>query len=79
MIVRRQMFDDLGQKFLVFCDQSPLGSALGGVAERIERRAAQDLELLQHARRPPSIHGPNDIFFGSPVAVSRRASSGGAR
>src|ERR1700690_2465458 len=51
MIVRRQMFDNLGQKFLIFCDQPPLCSALSGIAEWMGRGAAQDLEFRQHTER----------------------------
>src|SRR5450631_3252114 len=52
MVVRRQMFDDLAQKLLVFCYEPAFCPALGGIAERIERRAAQNLEFRQHAERP---------------------------
>src|ERR1700690_2725253 len=52
MVVRRQMFDDLAQKLLVFCYEPAFCPALGGIAERIERRAAQNLEFRQQAGRP---------------------------
>ena len=43
MVVRRQTFDDLAKKFLVFCDEPAFRSALRAMAERIERSAAQEL------------------------------------
>src|ERR1700688_829584 len=48
MVVRRQMFDDLTQYILIFCDEPAFCSALGSIAERVERGAAQELEFRQH-------------------------------
>ena len=58
----RELAHDLGEQRLVIGDQLALGAALLRIAEDVERRAAQELELRQQ-RNAGSIHGPKVIFF----------------
>ena len=50
--------DDLVEQRLVVGDQLALGAALRRIAERIERGAAQELELRQQAEQPAASTGP---------------------
>src|SRR5262249_14188497 len=78
VVVGIELAEHLLEQRLVVAHERAFRAALDRIAERVQRGAAQELEFRQGAeqREDP---GPNVIFRGSPVALSRRASSGGAR
>src|SRR3954469_12118918 len=51
MVLRRQRALDLVENGLVLGDQAPLGATLGGMAERVERGAAQPTQPRESAKR----------------------------
>src|SRR6185437_2105350 len=61
----------------IILDQRPLGPALDGAPERIERGASQEFQFGQPAERA-SIQPPYSFFISRPL-LSRLAKIGGAR
>jgi hypothetical protein len=74
----RRPGQELGHVGLVLLDQAALHPPLGGIAENIERRAAQGLEARKHRIEPPDPRAEFALSSGGPAA-SLPGSSGGAR
>src|SRR5215468_4373239 len=51
VVVARETSEQLVDRSLVLADEAPLGPALPGHAERVERRGAQATELREHPER----------------------------
>src|SRR5262245_8078518 len=71
MVLRGELGKDLLKQAFIVADQRPFGLALGGVAERIERGAAQEFQSCQQPEqaedpRPKSHLARNagDLVFG---------------
>src|SRR6185369_12116022 len=74
VIVRRQIGEDLLEHGLVVPHELALGLAFGGVAEQVERRAAQELEPRQYSKHAenPGTEGDLARLAGALVATRQQ-------
>ena len=73
-----QVSREFREQMLIVGDQPTFGPPLGRIANGSKTVPRKNLNRARTAKTL-SIQGPKDIFRGSPVAGSRRASNGGAK